>query len=73
MAENEGWIIGKQDILDYCQKNLGFHSWQSVRYWRKKYHLPIRYLPTGKPFFIVNEIVTWAIEFDNIKSGKKKK
>lgn len=61
------WIVGKKAILEYCVEKLGFHSWQSVRYWRKKYHLPIRYLPSGKPFFIVSEIIRWSIEYDNLR------
>jgi hypothetical protein len=61
------WIVGKKDILEYCIKNLGFHSWQSVRYWRKKYKLPVRYLPNGRPFFIITEIICWSIEYDNLR------
>lgn len=63
------WVTGKQDVLEYCKKHFGFHSWQSVRYWRKKYNLPIRYLPNGKPFFITSEILLWSIKFDEIKKA----
>lgn len=61
------WIVGRDEILKYCAEKLGFHSWQSVRYWRKKYKLPIRYLPNGKPFFITHEIITWSVKYDELR------
>lgn len=69
MNFHDGWITGKTDVLEYCKKHFGFHSWQSVRYWRKKYALPLRHLPNGKPFFIIQEILVWSIEFDKIKKA----
>lgn len=64
---NDEWIVGREDILEYCKAKFDFHSWQSVRYWKKKYKFPIRYLPNRKPFFIVRELVAWSVEFDNIR------
>lgn len=66
---DDGWLTGKIEVLDYCKRHFGFHSWQSVRYWRKKYALPVRYLPNGKPFIIIKEILVWSIKYDEIKKS----
>ncbi|HBJ75192.1 MAG TPA: hypothetical protein DDY86_06735 [Syntrophaceae bacterium] len=63
----DGWITGKTDMLEYCKRKFGFHSWQSVRYWRKKYKFPVRYLPNGVPYIIQTEIITWAAKYDDIR------
>jgi hypothetical protein len=67
----DGWVTGKENVLEYCKKHFGFHSWQSVRYWRKKYALPVKYLPNGKPFIIVPEIIFWANRYYEIKKSEK--
>jgi len=69
--EVESWIVGKENILKFSREKFNFHSWQSVRYWRKKYKFPVRYLPNGVPFFIVEEVIDWSIEFDRIRSQSK--
>lgn len=63
----DGWITGKEDLLEYCKKKFGFHSWQSVRYWRKKYKFPVRYLPNGVPYIIQTEIIVWAAKYDDLR------
>ncbi|OPY82960.1 MAG: hypothetical protein A4E71_02976 [Smithella sp. PtaU1.Bin162] len=66
----DGWITGKEDLLEYCKKHFNFHSWQSVRYWRKKYKLPVRYLPNGVPYIIQTEIIAWAAKIDDLKKSQ---
>lgn len=69
MEEWDGWVTGKSDVLTYCKRHFGFHSWQSVRYWRKKYIFPLRHLPNGKPFIIIAEVLAWATKYDIIKKS----
>jgi len=66
-----GIISGSTEILDFCKQNFKFHSWASVRHWRKKHSLPVRYWPNGIPYMIVSEVVRWGIELDRIKKEKK--
>ena len=68
-----GWIEGMDNITDWCIKHLGFHSKQSVRRWRKKYALPVHYLPGGCPFIIEDEVQIWALEYDRLRKENKKK
>ena len=63
------WIIGKEEILEFCKEKFSFHSWQSVRYWRKKYDFPVRYLPNRKPFLIVKEMIDWSVKVDEKIKG----
>ena len=63
---SQGWIVNKENVLDYCVKRFKFHSWQSVRYWRRKYHFPVRYLPNGVPYLIESEVILWAIKYDDL-------
>jgi hypothetical protein len=67
----QGWIQGMDNIVEWCVENLGFHSKQSVRRWRKKYNLPVHYLPGGAPFIIPEEVFKWAIEYDRRKEQKR--
>lgn len=63
---------GRQEIVDFCKKQFGITSWQSVRAWRRELSFPIRYLPTGKPFLIHKEAIRWAISYDNHNKPRKK-
>lgn len=65
----QGWIVGKMNMLEYCRRRFGFHSWQSVRYWRRKYKFPLRYLPNGVPYLIESEVILWAAKWDEIRRG----
>lgn len=46
------WIVGRKPIVAYLQRFIDCYSWQSVRIWVKKYGLPLRHLPNGKPYVI---------------------
>lgn len=67
MKTSGEWITGKEALLEYCQRNFNFHSWQSVRYWRKKYKFPVRYLPNNIPYIITSEVVIWAAKYDDTR------
>ena len=68
-----GILSGSDAILAFCKSNFNFHSWQSVRHWRRKYSLPIRYWPNGTPYMLINEVTRWGVEYDNIKRPKQTK
>lgn len=58
-----GVAIGRTEIIDLCKKLFGITSWQAVRDWKRKYHLPIRYFPNGKPYLIEAEAQKYAIMY----------
>ena len=61
---------GREEILDFCKKEFSIHSWQTIRYWKKEYMFPIRYLPNGKPFLVVSEAIIWAVKYDDLRKQK---
>lgn len=52
-------IRGNKQIaqrLDICEKTL--------KRWRVRHGLPIRYYPSGGSYLIIDEYLAWAIESD---------
>ena len=61
----EGWLTGWKDIAKY----IGLHPRTCKRY-KKKYSLPVRYLPGGTPVSLPLELDQWLIHFSAIKNKK---
>lgn len=64
-----GWIEGKDEILKFCYRYLGFYSWRSLRRWKKKHSFPIHYLPNGKPYIIEREMEIYLLKYEEIKNA----
>jgi len=60
----EGWLTGWKEIAKY----IGCHARTAKRY-KKKYSLPVRRSPGGKPVSLQYELDQWLINYDNIKKG----
>lgn len=58
----DGWHVGRKDILRFLEKNLGVSTWKTVKQWKKKGDIIIRYLPNGKPFIIEREVMTQKLK-----------
>lgn len=56
-------VIGRKSIMAALQ----MLDWGTVRNWKRKYALPIRYLPNGKPFVVLSEVREWMVVFSDLK------
>lgn len=63
---NEGWLTGWKEIAAY----IGLHI-NTCKKYRKKYSMPVRYLPGGTPACLPYELDQWLIAFDEIKNQVK--
>lgn len=59
----DGWLTGWKEIAAYCK----LHEKTCKRY-KKKYSLPVHYLPGGTPTSLPYELDQWLISFHEIKS-----
>ena len=62
--------VGRDAILDFCFNEFGFSSWQTVRNWKRKYRLPVRRLPSNKPYIFHSEVRIWAVKYADILKQK---
>jgi hypothetical protein len=61
---SEGWLTGWKAISKY----VGKHERTCKRY-RKRYSLPIKKDPGGRPIAIPYELDEWLINFNRIKNS----
>ena len=64
-------ITGKENILAYLRAKYNVHSWDTVKRWKKK-GLPIRYLESHAPFVLPDEVILWAVTYDELTRENKK-
>jgi len=64
----KGWLTGWKEISKYA----GVCVMTCKRY-RKKYSMPVNYLPGGTPVSIPQELDQWLIQFNEIKNRQNKK
>lgn len=58
-------IVGRREIM----ASLHCIDWRTVRQWKLKYKLPIRYLPNGRPFMIPEELHAWLLRYSDLKKS----
>ena len=46
-------------------------SVRTARRYAKRYSMPVRNWPGGRPWAIPDELLRWGILFDDLKKGKK--
>jgi hypothetical protein len=59
---SEGWLTGWKEIANH----VGLHIRTCKRY-KKKYSLPVHYLPGGTPVSLPYELDEWLIAFSDLK------
>jgi transposase len=59
----DGWLTGWKAIA----KHIGLCERTCKRY-KKKYSLPVKKLPGGKPSALPGELNQWLINFDKLKN-----
>jgi len=47
------FIIGRKDICSF----FDVQTWGTIRRWKRKHGLPVRYLPNNKPVLIKSEAI----------------
>jgi len=61
--------IGRKEIMAFMRCK----SWNTVRESAKKYHLPLRRLPDGRPFILKYEVTTYFVTYDELVKENQKK
>lgn len=62
----DGWLTGWKQISDYTQL-----SKSTCKRYRKKYSMPVNYLPGGDVVALPLELDLWLTNFTKIKSNQK--
>lgn len=57
---------GRKEILQL----LRVLDWGTVRDWKRKHSLPLRYLPNGQPFLIPREVKAWMVKYSELSKKK---
>ena len=63
----DGWLTGWKQIGEYTQL-----SKSTCKRYRKKYSMPVNYLPGGDPVALPLELNLWLENFNKIKLASKK-
>lgn len=58
----EGWLTGWKEIAAYIGLSI-----KTCKRYKKKYSLPVRSLPGGKPVALPLELDHWLIAFNELK------
>ena len=58
----EDRIIGRKDIVELFNRRYGITTWKGVKKNIRANHLPMRRTPSGRPMFIISEL----IEYDEV-------
>ena len=56
-------IIGRKDIVELFHRRYGITTWHGARRNIAKNHLPLRRTPSGRPMFIISELIEYDEEF----------
>ncbi|KKN00230.1 hypothetical protein LCGC14_1139850 [marine sediment metagenome] len=70
MTTSLPWLTGWKKI----GAHIGITDRQTLKKYKRKYGLPVRRLPGGRPVAIPEELNMWLVEFDNRRrklEGKK--
>jgi len=56
-------IIGRKDIVELFRKMYGITTWHGARKNIEKNHLPLRRTPSGRPMFVISELIEYDERF----------
>lgn len=56
-------IIGRKDIVELFRKMYGITSWKGTRKSIEKHHFPLRRTPSGRPMFVISELIEYDERF----------
>lgn len=59
-------IIGQRAILSVIRKMYGHTSWPGALKFIRSHHLPLRRTPSGRPYFLVDELVKYDARFQEL-------
>ncbi|MEN6473084.1 MAG: hypothetical protein ABFD81_03650, partial [Syntrophaceae bacterium] len=59
-------IIGRKAIISIFERLYGIGSWRGVKVCCQRDRLPLRYTPSGKPFFISSELIEYDRRFQQL-------
>jgi len=59
-------LIGRKAILLVFESMYGITTWSGCKFNINKNHLPLRYLPSGKPYFIKSELIEFDVRFGSL-------
>ena len=61
--------FGRKEIM----RSMHCRDWGTIRNWKRRYGLPLRYLPNGRAFLMLDEAKIWMVEFDRLKKLERAK
>jgi|GEM_PF-2969128 len=59
----EDRIIGRKDIVELFRRRYGITTWHGARRNIAKNHFPLRRTPSGRPMFIISELIEYDEAF----------
>ena len=56
-------IIGRKDIVEIFRRRYGITTWKGAKKNIRRNHLPLRRTPSGRPMFLVYELLEYDEAF----------
>jgi hypothetical protein len=63
-------IVSRKDIMRIITPMYDIYTWQGALEFFKKNKLPLRYTPSGRPFFFKHELVNYDQKFQQLLTSK---